>query len=52
MVVDEKGYVLGPSIKDAATQSPALVVEMGSKEKRLLRTFFDELWEAAKVTTV
>lgn len=52
MVVDEKGYVLGPSIKDAATQSPAIVIEVGPKEKRLLRSFFDELWEAAKVTTI
>jgi hypothetical protein len=51
MVVDEKGYVLGPSIKDAASESPALVVEMASKEKRLLRSFFNELWSAANANT-
>ena len=48
IVVDEQGLMLGPSIKDAASHSPALVVKMGPKEQRLLRTFFGELWEAAK----
>lgn len=48
MVVDETSYVLGPSIKDAASNSPALVVEFGPKEKRLLQSFFEELWKQAK----
>jgi hypothetical protein len=48
MVVDQKGYVLGPSIKDAASQSPAIVVELVGKEKRMLRTLFEELWGFAK----
>lgn len=50
MVVDDKGYVLGPSIKDAALNSPALVVELDAREKRLLQSFFDELWQQAKIT--
>jgi hypothetical protein len=48
MVVDETGYVLGPSIKDAASNSPAVIVELGQNEKRLLRNFFNELWQKAK----
>ncbi len=48
MVVDNAGYVLGPSIKDAATNSPAIVVELDPNEKRLLRNFFDDLWKKAK----
>ena len=51
MVVDDTGYVLGPSIKDAASNSPALVVELHAKEKRLLQSFFDELWKNGKTTT-
>jgi hypothetical protein len=48
IIVDEMGYVLGPSIKDAASNSPALVVELGGKERRSLQTFFDELWKKGK----
>jgi hypothetical protein len=48
MVVGDSGYVLGPSIKDAAANSPALVVQLSGKEKRLLQSFFDELWKQAK----
>jgi hypothetical protein len=48
MIVDDSGYVLGPSIKDAASGSPALVVQVGGKEKNLLQSFFDDLWKQAK----
>jgi hypothetical protein len=48
IVADDAGYVLGPSIKDAASNSPALVVELGAKEKRLLQSFFEELWKKGK----
>lgn len=51
VVVDDKGYVLGPSIKDAASNSPALVIELGAKEKHLLQSFFDDLWKKSKTTT-
>ncbi len=44
MIVDDTGYVLGPWIKDAAMNSPALVVILSSKSKRLLQSFFDALW--------
>jgi hypothetical protein len=48
IVADDRGYVLGPSIKDAASNSPALVVELGPRETRLLQSFFDELWRKSK----
>lgn len=48
MVVDDVGYVLGPSIKDAASNSPALVVELDASEKRLLKNFFNEIWQKGK----
>jgi hypothetical protein len=47
IIADDKAYVLGPSIKDAASNSPALIVELHSKEKRMLRSFFEELWKSA-----
>ena len=50
MAVDDTGYVLGPSIKDAASNSPALVVELDAKENHLLQAFFDELWKKGKIT--
>ncbi|HVO60790.1 MAG TPA: hypothetical protein VMT53_07630 [Terriglobales bacterium] len=48
MIVDDVGYILGPSIKDAASNSPALVVVLAQKEKSLLQSFFNDLWAAAK----
>jgi hypothetical protein len=48
IVVDDLAFILGPSIKDAATNSPALVIALGSKEKNSLQTFFGELWSKAK----
>jgi len=48
MVVDETGSLLGPSIKDAASDSPAVVVILGTKKKGALQAFFSELWSKAK----
>lgn len=48
MVVDDVAYILGPSIKDAASNSPALVVTLGSKERSLLHSFFGDLWSKAR----
>lgn len=48
MVVDSAGFVLGPSIKDAASNSPAIVVELDPKAERLLRNFFNDLWQKGK----
>jgi hypothetical protein len=48
LVIDEIGYVVGPSLKDAASKSPALVVTLAGKEKRRLQSFFDDLWKKAR----
>jgi hypothetical protein len=48
MAIDNAGYVLGPSIKDAASNSPAVVVELDSNETRLLKNFFNDLWQKGK----
>lgn len=48
LVVDGTGYVLGPSIKDAASNSPALVVVLDIKDTATLTKFFKSLWKEAK----
>ena len=45
IIVDGVGYIIGPSIKDAATNSPALVVQLGPPESRLLKNLLDEFWK-------
>lgn len=40
LVIGESGYIVGPSLKDAATNSPALMVVLAGKEKRRLQSFF------------
>ena len=47
-VVDGKGFILGPSIKDAAMNHPALLVELGGEESLLLTNFFKGLWRLGK----
>lgn len=44
VVSDDEGYVIGPSIKDAAANSPALVVILDKKDSRRLAEFFRDLW--------
>lgn len=48
IIVDGKGYIIGPSIKDAADKSPALVVKLSSRDSRELIAFFESLWSIAK----
>ena len=48
LIVDDVAFIIGPSIKDAASNSPALVVALGAKEKSLLHSFFTDLWAKAK----
>jgi hypothetical protein len=48
MLIDGTGYILGPSIKDAASKYPALVTVLGPKETRSLQSFFNDLWSKAK----
>lgn len=48
LVVDGAGYILGPSMKDAASKSPALVVRLDSRSSVKLSKFFAILWSRAK----
>ena len=48
LVIDNSGYIIGPSLKDAASNAPALAVVLTGKEKQRLQSFFDELWRSAK----
>lgn len=50
IVVDDLAFVLGPSIKDAADGSPAIVVSLGRTDAKRLRNFFDEQWRRRKAT--
>lgn len=43
-IVDGTGYVIGPSIKDAAVRSPALVIKLNRKDSAELEKFFLQLW--------
>lgn len=47
LIIDKKGYVLGLSIKDAADNSPTLVVELDHDVSQLLEDFFKDLWKQA-----
>ena len=44
LIADDAGYVIGPSLKDAAVNSPAIVVRLRQKDSLLLKKFFEQLW--------
>lgn len=48
LIVDDRTYIIGPSIKDAASNSPALLVALSSKDSATLDKFFHRLWVNAK----
>jgi hypothetical protein len=48
LIVDDASYVIGPSLKNAAENSPALVVALSKKDSTLLVKFFQILWVRAK----
>lgn len=49
VIIDENnGYVIGPSMKDAADGNPALIVALDQTETHLLKSFFNELWNMKK----
>lgn len=43
-LVNEIGYLLGPSLKDAADRKPALLMRLGPDDSRQLAGFFEGLW--------
>lgn len=48
LIVDNRAYIIGPSIKDAASNSPALLVALSTKDSADLDKFFHRLWVNAK----
>ncbi len=48
LIVDNRTYIIGPSIKDAASNSPALLVALSNKDSATLDKFFHGLWVNAK----
>ena len=48
LIVDDKGYIIGPSLKDAARKSPAIVVQLNHADSKKLKKLFNSLWAQAK----
>jgi len=48
LIVDGKGYISGPSLKDAADKKPATVVALGAAGSKKLIDLFDEIWKKAR----
>ena len=48
LVIDDTGYIIGPSLKDAARKSPAIVVRLSLSDTKKLKRFFVGLWAQAK----
>lgn len=44
MIIDDQGYVLGPSMVDATNKSHAILVSLNTRDSKRLRTFFAYLW--------
>jgi hypothetical protein len=43
--VDNRGWVIGQSIKDAAVKKPTYIIELG--DPSALRAFYEQIWSAA-----
>jgi len=48
LIVDGKGYIIGPSLKDAAEKKPATVVVLNADDSKKLIDLFAEIWKTAK----
>lgn len=52
LVVDDIAFVIGPSLKDAAVNSPAYVVRIGSDQSTKLISLFDNIYTHQRKITV
>lgn len=43
-IIDGKGYIMGPSLKDAADKKPATLVVLSDSDSRKLVDLFSDLW--------
>jgi len=48
LIIDGKGYVIGPSLKDAADKKPATVVVLNASDSKKLADLFEDIWNKAK----
>lgn len=48
IIVDSIGYILGPSIKDAASKSPGLIVALSKKDTLALENLWNSIWKLSK----
>lgn len=48
LIVDGIGFVIGPSLKDATVNSPAVLVRVGIAESQKLVTLFDNIYSKQK----
>jgi len=44
LIVDGKGYIIGPSLKDAADKKPATMVALNDPDSQKLANLFTDLW--------
>ncbi len=49
LIVDDTGYIIGPSLKDAARKSPATAVQLNHADTIKLKKFFAGFWAQAKM---
>jgi hypothetical protein len=47
LIVDGKGYIIGPSLKDAADKKPATLVTLGHDDSKKLVELFGDIWGPA-----
>lgn len=48
LIIDNVGYIIGPSLKDAARKSPATVVRLSPADTKKLRLLFNGLWSQGR----
>jgi hypothetical protein len=47
--IDQRGWVIGQSIKDAARTKPTHMIELQSQTLTTSRNIHDQIWDAAAV---
>lgn len=47
IIVDDKGYLIGPSLKDAADRKPATLVTLSREDSTQLVELFKDIWNGA-----
>ena len=45
LIVDDTGFIIGPSLKDAANRSPALLMRLNKSDTAKLTSYFDNMYK-------